>query len=75
MMENPNGFIEVTCLSDGMRASLRAENIVSVYEVGEEIDDGAKRPAHVQIVTSNGSCLRVTDSYDDVKQKIWKAEL
>lgn len=74
-MENPNGFIEVTCLSDGLRATLRAEHIVSVYEVGEEIDDGAKRPAHVQIVTSNGACLRVVDNYDDVKQKIWSAEL
>lgn len=74
-MPKLNGFIEVTCLADGMRAAIRAEHVTSVYDVEEQEDDGAKRPAHVQIIMSNGTCLRVSDSYDDVKQKIWEAEL
>ena len=56
-METPSGFIEVTCLSDGLRASLRAEHIVGVYEGGEETDDGASRRPHVVIATAIGGSL------------------
>lgn len=74
-MRELKGFIEVTCLADGLRVAMRVDCVVSVYEVGEENDDGAIRPPHTAIQLSDGRIIRVTNKYQDVLRMIWESEL
>lgn len=74
-MKSLKDFIELTCLDDGMRAAVRTDTILRVFDVGESMDDGASRPAHVQISFNDGSILRVQDKYESVLNKIWESEL
>lgn len=65
-------FIEVHALIDGC---VRSDCIESVESYKEEKGEyGAVKPAHTEIFYS-GHCLEVVESYDEVMNMIWKAEL
>ncbi len=70
----PSGFIEVTCVSDGRKCLIRVDSIEALYECGEEVFSYGTKPAHTEIVYSNQS-VDVAESYEDVKDMMWKADL
>lgn len=70
-----SGFIELTCLSDERLVSVRAETINRVYDMGEENEDGAERPAHTLVITNDGGMIRCTDDYQSVMDNIRLSEM
>ena len=74
-MASSKDFIEVHALIDGCVCAIRSECIESVESYKEEKGEyGAVKPAHTEIYYS-GHCLEVVESYDEVMNMIWKAEL
>ncbi len=68
-------FIEVHALVDGCICAIRSECIESVGSYNEERGVcGAVKPAHTEINYS-GHSLDVVESYEEVMNMIWKAEL
>lgn len=68
-------FIEVHALVDGCICAIRFECIESVEAYNEEKGEyGAVKPAHTDINYS-GHCLSVVESYEEVMNMIWNAEL
>lgn len=71
----PSGFIEVTAQYDGRKALIRASLIEGVTDNAESWDGKeCYKPACVTIFYS-GRHLNVVDSYDDICDMIYKAEL
>ena len=70
----PSGFIEVTCLSDGLKCLLRVDNIAALYDCGEERFSWGTKPSHTMIVYSSET-VDVAESYEEVKDMMWKADL
>lgn len=64
-MSKLNGFIKVTALIDGRKAIIRAENIMAVYDNGEEQMDYGVKPSHRCIIHSGTSIdvVRVLKRY------------
>ena len=74
-MANSKDFIEVHALVDGCICAIRSECIESVEAYNEEKGEyGAVKPAHTDINYS-GNCLSVVESYEEVMNMIWNAEL
>lgn len=71
----PSNFIEVHALYDGCIAAIRADVIDSVMENSEQNVEGAMKPACRSIIYSGGRCLDVTESYEEIMNMIWNAEL
>ena len=68
-------FIEVHALIDGCVCAVRADCIEGVYSYKEEKGEyGAVKPAHTEINYS-GHKLEVVESYEEIMNMIWKAEL
>ena len=67
-------FIEVTAMSDGRRAAIRAASIVSVLDNAEQRSRYGIRYSYRTIVYS-GHTLDVIESYDDICEMIYNAEL
>ncbi len=70
----PNQFIEVTALIDHRPACIRVDAIEAVWENDEADIDGAIKPA-CRTIVFGGRSLDVVDEYEDIKAKIWNAEL
>ena len=73
-MRELSGFIEVTALYDGRKALLRADCISAVLDNGEERVDYGVKP-ECRTIHFSGTTLDVIESYDDIIDMIWKAEL
>ena len=74
-MAKSKDFIEVHALVDGCICAIRSECIESVESYKEEKGEcGAVKPAHTEINYS-GHSLDVVESYEEVMNMIWNAEL
>ena len=74
-MASSKDFIEVHALIDGCICAIRSECIESVESYNEEKGAyGAIKPAHTEIYYS-GHSLEVVESYEEVMNMIWNAEL
>ena len=73
-MNNLKEFIEVTSIYDGKKAAIRAAWIDSVVDNAAEKQDFGVKPEHVRI-NFGGSYLDVSESYEDICDMIYKAEL
>lgn len=72
----PSGFIEVTALVDGRKACIRAECIESVLDNAEERNEyGLVSKPECRTVNYSGHYIDVVESYDDILNMIWNAEL
>ena len=67
-------FIEVTSVLDGRKAAIRAACIDAVIDNGEERQDYGMKPRHVMI-SYGGTYIDVTESYEDVCDMIFNAEM
>jgi len=69
-------FIHVTSIVDGKRAAIRAANISAVYENdGEKLKFGGYKPPFTTIEYDGASTVDVAESYDEVCEMIYSAEL
>lgn len=74
-MAKSKDFIEVHALIDGCICAIRSECIESVASYNEEKGEyGAVKPAHTEINYS-GHSIDVVESYEEVMNMIWNAEL
>lgn len=74
-MAGGKDFIEVHALIDGCVCAIRSECIESVESYNEEKGEyGAVKPAHTEI-NYGGHSLDVVESYEEVMNMIWNAEL
>ena len=74
-MAKSKDFIEVHALVDGCICAIRSERIESVVSYKEEKGlYGAVKPAHTEIFYS-GFSRDVVESYEEVMNMIWNAEL
>lgn len=67
-------FIEVTSLYDGKKACIRASLIESVTD-NAEVDKGESIDKACRTIYYAGHSINVVESYDDIKDMIFKAEL
>lgn len=71
----PSGFIEVHALCDGKIASIRADCVDAVFDNDAQNVDGATKPPCRSILFSGGRSIDVTESYEEIMNMIWNAEL
>ena len=76
-MPIPKDFIEVHAQFDGKPASIRSESIDAVIDndAYQSKDSNEKRPACVTVCYGGGRSLDVTESYAEIMDMIWNAEL
>ena len=76
LMPLSHDFIEVTALVDGRKASIRAEVIDAVLDNADEVNDFGRvvRP-ECRTINYSGHSLDVVESYDEIMNMIWNAEL
>lgn len=67
-------FIEVTSIHDGRKACIRAACITSVVDNGETQEDFGTKPEHRRI-NFDGQYFDAVESYDDINDMIYNAEL
>ena len=67
-------FIEVTAQYDGRKAAIRAELIESVTDNAEQ-SDGETIRMECRTVNYSGRSINVIESYDEIMDMIYKAEL
>ena len=67
-------FIEVTSIYDGKKAEIRVACIDSVVDNAEERQDFGIKP-ECRRINFGGSYLDVSESYDDICNMIYQAEL
>lgn len=72
-MSNLKEFIEVTSLSDGRKASIRASSIDSVLDNAEEDMAFGKKP-ECRTICYAGHELDVIEGYDEICDMIYRAE-
>lgn len=68
------GFIEVTALSDGEKLSIRTGSIEAVYANPETHLSWGVKPRFSTIEYS-GHSIDVVEDYEEVKNKMWRADL
>ncbi len=68
------GFIEVTALSDGEKLSIRTDSIEAVYANPETKLSWGVKPRFTTIEYS-GHSIDVVEDYEEVKNKMWRADL
>lgn len=73
-MNKPKEFIEVTAQYDGCKALIRASLIESVTDNAEDRNGESVKFASRTIFYA-GRSINVTESLDEVMDKIWEAEL
>ncbi len=73
-MINLKEFIEVTALYDGKKAAIRVACIDSVIDNSEQKMEYGVKPA-CRTINYGGYSIDVIDSYDDICEKIYQAEL
>lgn len=73
-MNNLKEFIEVTSIYDGRKAAIRVACIDSVVDNAEEKQDFGMKPECRRINFGDGY-LDVSESYDDICNMIYQAEL
>ena len=71
----PNEFIEVTCLNDGKKALIRIDLIDAVYEYGATQKDYGIKPAHTEICYDSNKSCDCVETYEEVCNMMWRAEL
>lgn len=71
---NLKDFIEVTAQFDGKKAIIRAACIESVMDNAEQKDGETIRLA-CRTINYAGRSINVVESYDDIINMIWNAEL
>lgn len=69
-----SNFIEVTCLLDGEKALIRTECIEAIYDNPETQLSWGVKPRFTTI-EYGGHSIDVVESYEEVKNKMWRAEL
>ncbi len=69
------GFIEVTALSDGEKLSIRTDSIDAVYDNPETELSWGKKPRFTTIEYSGGHSIDVIENYEEVKHRMWRADL
>ena len=67
-------FIEVTSLYDGKKASIRAASIDAVLDNAQEKQEYGVKPA-CRTINYAGNQLDVIESYEDICNMIYQAEL
>lgn len=67
-------FIEVTALYDGRKAMIRAACIDAVTDNAPDRDGYGMKP-ECRTIFYNGGHLDVTESYEEIQDLIYKAEL
>lgn len=70
----PKDFIEVTAQFDGKKAIIRAACIESVTDNAEQKDGETIRLAS-RTIHYGGRSINVLESYEDIVDMIWNAEL
>ena len=73
-MNHLKEFIEVTSLYDGKKACIRAASIDAVLDNVPEKQDYGMKPA-CRTINYAGHNLDVIESYDDICEMIYQAEL
>ena len=78
-MSDVKGFIEVTSIYDGKKACIRAECITAVIDNAPEQESYARgvcvvKPA-CRTIRYSGETMDVAESYDEICDMIYKAEL
>lgn len=69
-------YIHVTSIVDGKRAAIRAANISAVYENdGEKQKYGGYKPPFTTIDYDGNGSVDVAESFDEVCDMIYRAEL
>lgn len=74
MMENLKEFIEVTAQYDGRKACIRASCIEAVTDNAEE-RNGELVTMESRTIYYAGNTLNVTESYDEIIDMIYNAEI
>lgn len=74
MMENLKEFIEVTAQYDGRKACIRAACIEAVTDNAEE-RNGERVTMESRTIYYAGHTLNVTESYDEIIDMIYNAEI
>lgn len=73
-MNNLKEFIEVTSIYDGKKALIRAACIDAVIDnAAEKLDFGIK--PECRRINYSGSYLEVSESYEEISEMIYNAEL
>lgn len=73
-MEKLKEFIEVTALYDGKKACIRAACIEGVTD-NAEVNSGETLSFACRTIYYSGHSINVTESYDEICDMIWSAEL
>lgn len=73
-MPMPKEFIEVTAIYDGRKAAIRAVLIEGVTDNAEQ-RDGERIIRACRTIYYAGRGLSVTESYDEIMEMIYNAEL
>ena len=73
-MEKLNGFIEVTSQYDGKKALIRAATIEAVTDNAEDKNGESIRLA-CRTIFYAGHTINVIESYDEIADMIYQAEL
>ena len=73
-MENLKEFIEVTAQYDGRKACIRAACIEGVTDNAEDRNGESVR-LECRTILYSGRSINVTESYDDIIDMIYRAEM
>ena len=73
-MENLKEFIEVTAQYDGRKACIRAACIEGVTDNAEDRNGESVR-LECRTIFYSGRSINVTESYDDIIDMIYRAEM
>ena len=73
-MDRLREFIEVHALYDGKPACIRAASIESVTD-NAEVNTGEEIRLACRTVNYAGRSINVTESYDEIVEMIWRAEV
>jgi hypothetical protein len=69
-------FIEVHTLEDGKRLCVRSADVVAVYECdAERIMPHVIKPAHTLVEFAHGGNAEIVETYDEVCDMIFRAEM
>lgn len=74
-MNIPQGFIEVTCLSDGKKVLIRTDMISAVYEEGQSRNSYGIKPAHCEICYDDNKSVDVIEDIETIADKMYFSEL
>lgn len=74
-MNVPQGFIEVTCLNDGLKVLIRTDLISAVYEEGAKDVPYGQKPAHTCIDYDDNKSVDVIETIEEVADKMYLSEL